>query len=99
MGWDITAMREQYTAAVEAFPDDKEELATAWSELQFTLRDRLEATGDDFMGSSMFSVVFFESDGRITRFVHRGLEPEQQAVLCDVVNELAEMRRPALTEA
>jgi hypothetical protein len=89
LGWDITAMRVQYTVAVEAFPDDKDELARAWRELQFTLRDRLEATGDDFIGSSMFCVVFFEADGRIARFVHRGLEPEQERVLCDVVKQLA----------
>lgn len=93
LGWDITAMREQYTVAVEAFPEDRDELAKAWSELQFTLRDRLEATGDDFIGCSMFCVVFFEADGRIARFVHRGLEPEQEAVLCNVVKELAEEYR------
>jgi hypothetical protein len=90
LGWDITAMREDYTVAVEAFPDDTDQLARAWSELQFNLRDRLEATGDDFVGSTMFCVVFFEADGRIARFVHRGLELEQQAILCDVVEELAD---------
>ena len=93
LGWDIPAMRAHYTVAVEAFPEEKDELAHAWSELQFTLRDRLEATGDDFIGSSMFCVVFFEADGRIARFVHRGLEPEQASVLCDVVNELADEYR------
>ena len=100
LGWDITALRERYTVAVEAFPNEKDELAQAWRELQFTLRDRLEASGEDFNGCSMFCVVLFEADGRIARFIHRGLEPEQESVLCGVVDQLAEEYRfPLVSES
>jgi hypothetical protein len=94
LGLSIDGLREEYTVAVDAFPDERAALAAAWSELQFILRDRLETDGrEEFDGSSMFSVVFFEADGRIARFLHRGLEPEQESVLCEVVEKLADKYR------
>jgi hypothetical protein len=90
-GLNITAMREEFTVAVEAFPDNKPELAKAWTELQYTLRDRLEDNhGAKFEGRSMFSIIFFEPDGRIAWVFHRGLEPDEEPVFCEVVEGLAE---------
>ena len=34
-GLNITEMREEFTVAVEVFPDAKADLAEAWSELQY----------------------------------------------------------------
>ena len=93
-GLDITALREDCTTAVEAFPDQKPELAEAWTKLQYTLRDRLQENGAmDLGGRSMFSIVFFEPDGRIAWVFHRGLEPDEAAVFCESVKQLSEEYR------
>ena len=93
-GLNISALREEYTVAVEAFPDQKPELAEAWSELQYTLRDHLQEKGSgDFGGRSMFSIVLFESDGRIAWVFYRGLEPDEEPVFCEVVEKLSEEYR------
>jgi hypothetical protein len=90
-GLNITRLREEYTVAVEAFPDHKPELADAWSELQYTLRDRLQEIDQGEMGGrSIFSVVLFEPDGRLARVFYRGLEPDEEPVFCEVVEGLAE---------
>ena len=89
-GLDITALREEYTVAVEAFPDQKPELAEAWTKLQYTLRDLLQENGaNDFGGRSMFSIVLFEPDGRIAWVFHRGLEPDEEPVFCEIVKNLS----------
>ncbi len=99
-GLDITALREDYTAAVEAFPDQKPELAEAWTKLQYTLRDLLQENGaDDFGGRSMFSIMLFEPDGRIAWVFHRGLEPDEAAVFCKLVKQLSEDYRFPLESA
>jgi hypothetical protein len=93
-GWNVTALREEYAAAVEAFPERRSEVAAAWSELQYALRDQLQENGlDVLLGRSMFSVVLFEPDGRIARFIHRGLDADQESVLCAAVEELADEYR------
>jgi len=93
-GLDISALREDYTAAVEAFPDQKPELAEAWTKLQYTLRDLFQENGaDDFGGRSMFSIMLFEPDGRIAWVFHRGLEPDEAAVFCRLVKQLSEEYR------
>jgi len=93
-GLNITALREEYRVAVEAFPEEKTELAEAWTELQYTLRDRLqECDQSDFSGRSMFSIVLFEPDGRIAWVFHRGLEPDEEPVFCEVVEKLSEEYR------
>jgi hypothetical protein len=90
-GLDITALREEYMVAVEVFPDQKPELAEAWTKLQYTLRDLLQENGaNDFGGRSMFSIVLFEPDGRIAWVFYRGLEPEEEPFFCEVVKELSE---------
>ena len=93
-GLDITALREEYTVAVEAFPDQKPELAEAWSELQYALRDRLQENDQiNFGGRSMFSVILFEPDGHIAWVFYRGLEPDEEPVFCEVVEKLSEEYR------
>jgi hypothetical protein len=93
-GLDVEELREEFTASVDVFPGQKPEVAEAWAELQHEIRDQLEASGvADLGGSSMFSIVFFEPDGRITRVIHRGLDPEQEKILCEVVDRLAEEYR------
>jgi hypothetical protein len=93
-GLNIAALREEYTAAVEAFPDQKPELAEAWTKLQYTLRDRLqEASLTDLGGRSIFSVVLFEPDSRIAWVFLRGLEPDEEPVFCEVVEQLADEYR------
>ena len=100
LGWDIAALREEYTAAVEAFPDEKAELAAAWSDLQYTLRDRLGEEGlTELEGHSIFTAFLFEPDGRIARVFYRGLEPDEETVLCEVVEKLAEEYRFPLTSS
>jgi len=90
-GLSIAALREEYTVAVEAFPNERAELAEAWSELQYTLRDRLQGSGrNDLRGRSMFSIVLFEPDGRIAWVFYRGLEPDEEPVFCEVVETLSE---------
>ena len=90
-GLSISALREEYTVAVEAFPDQKPELAEAWTELQYTLRDLLQDNGpNDFSGRSMFSIMLFEPDGHIAWVFHRGLEPNEEPVFCEVVEKLSE---------
>lgn len=90
-GLSVTALREEYTAAVEAFPNKKAELAEAWSKLQYTLRDRLRESGDnDLGGRSIFTVFFFEPDGRISRVLYRGLDPDEATVFCEVIENLSE---------
>ena len=99
-GLNITALREEYTVAVEAFPDQKPELAEAWTKLQYTLRDLLqENRANDFGGRSMFSIVLFEPDGRIAWVFHRGLEPDEEPVFCEIVVELSENYRFPLTSS
>jgi hypothetical protein len=91
LGLDITTLREDYTVAVEAFPNDKARLAESWTELQYTLRDQLQKDGQaDFIGRSMFSIIFFEPDGRIAWVFYRGLESEEEPVFCEIVTELSE---------
>ena len=94
LGLDINALREDYTVAVEAFADNRDELAEAWTDLQYTLRDRLEENDQaDFVGRSMFCIVFFEPDGRIAWVFHRGLEPDEEPALCEIVAGLSEEYR------
>jgi hypothetical protein len=90
VGIDITELRKAYPAAVSAFPNHRDDVAAAWSELQFTLRDQLSRYDKvDFAGCSMFTVVLFEADGTIARFFYRGLDAEHESLLCDVVENLA----------
>ena len=90
-GLDIAELREEYTVAVEAFPDEKQALAEAWTELQYTLRDLLQEHGaKDFGGRSMFNIVLFEPDGRIAWVFYRGLEPDEEMVFCEVVQRISE---------
>lgn len=90
-GLNITALREEYTVAVEAFPDRKPELAKAWSDLQYTVRDLLLEDGpNDFGGRSMFTIMLFEPDGRIAWVFYRGLEPDEEPVFCEAIKELSE---------
>ena len=98
LGLDVTALRDEYRAAVTVFPERKGELAEAWQELQYTLRDRLREGGlTELEGHSMFTVVFFEPDGRISRVIYRGLDADEEAVFCQVVHRLAEDYRFPLT--
>jgi len=93
-GLSVTELREEYVVAVETFRDQKPDLASAWSELQYTLRDRLQETSvSDLGGRSFFSVVLFEPDGRIAWVFYRGLDPEEGPVFCNVVEDLAEEYR------
>ena len=93
-GFDVEELREEFTASVEVFSGRETEIAEAWTELQREFRDRLEASGlTDLRGNSMFSIVFFEPDGRIVRIIHRGLDPEQEKILCEVVDRVAEEYR------
>ena len=94
LGLDITALREDYTVAVEAFPENRDELAEAWTDWQYTLRDRFQENGQhDLGGRSMFSVVLFEPDGRIAWVFYRGLEPEEEESFCEIVAALSEEYR------
>jgi hypothetical protein len=93
-GLDVEELREEFTASIEIFPGQEPEIAEAWTELQHELRDQLEESGlTDLGGSSMFNIVFFESDGRIARVIHRGLDPDQEKVLCEIVDRMAEEYR------
>ena len=90
-GLDVEALRGEYIASVEVFPEQKPEIAEAWTDLQREIRDRLEASGVEGLGGAeMFSIVFFEPDGRIGRIIHRGLDHEHERLLCEVVESLAE---------
>ena len=90
-GLDIAALREEYTVAVQAFPDQKQELAEAWTQLQYTLRDLLQENGvNDFGGRSMFTIVLFEPDGSIAWVFHKGLEPDEEPVFCEFVKQLSQ---------
>ena len=91
LGMDVEQLREEYIPAVEVFPRQKDDVAEAWTELQYELRHQLEASGvSELGGSSMFSIFFFEADGRIARVIHRGLGPQQEKALCKVVDRLIE---------
>ena len=93
-GIDVEELRQEFTASVDVFAGREPEIAAAWTELQHEFRVRLEGSGlSDLGGISMFSIVFFEPDGRIVRVIHRGLDPEQEKVLCEVVDRLAEEYR------
>jgi hypothetical protein len=93
-GLDVEELREEFTASVDVFPGQKPEIAEAWIELQHEIRDQLQTSGvDGLSGSAMFSIFFFEPDGHIARVIHRGLDPEQEKVLCEVVDKLAEEYR------
>jgi hypothetical protein len=99
-GVDIARLREEYAAAVKAFPNQKSELADGWKELQYTLRDRFqESCSKDLSGHKVFSLVLFEADGRLTWVFHRGLEPDEEVVFCEVVADLAEEYRFPLTSS
>lgn len=99
-GLEVTALRDEFTAAVDVFPGQRPEVAEAWTELQYRLRDQLEVSDlTDLGGSSMFSIFFFEADGRIARVIYRGLDPEQEKVLCGAVRRLAEEYRFPLQSA
>ena len=88
---DWTPDDSVFLTGLEVFPDRKDELAKAWSELQYSLRDRLqEASAEDLGGRSFFSVVIFEPDGRIAWIFHRGLDPNEEQIFCGVVQDLAE---------
>jgi hypothetical protein len=94
VGIDITELREEYPAAVSAFPNRRDDVAAAWSQLQFTLRDQLsQYEKADFAGCSMFTVVLFKGDGTIARFFYQGLDEEHGSALCDVVERLARTYR------
>ena len=94
-GLDVEELREEFTASVEVFPGQEPEIAEAWTELQHEIRDQLEASGVDGLGgSAMFSIFFFEPDGRITRVIHRGLKPDQQKVLCAVAVSYTHLTLP-----
>jgi hypothetical protein len=97
-GLDIAALREEYSAAIEAFPNQKADLADGWKRLQYALRDRFrENCSKDLSGHKVFSLVLFEPDGRISWVFHRGLEPDEEVAFCEVVEELAEDYRFPLT--
>lgn len=97
-GLNIGELREEYPAAVTAFPNQKTELAEGWKALQYTLRDRFqESCAKDLGGHKVFSLVLFEADGRITWVFHRGLAADEEAFFCEVVEELAEEYRFPLT--
>ena len=90
-GIDVEELRGEFAASVEVFPGQKPEIAEGWAELQDMIRDRLEASGAEGLGgSAMFIIVFFEPDGRIARVIHRGLDHEQEMLLCEVIEKLAE---------
>ena len=90
LGLNIPELREEFTVAVEAFPDHKAELAEAWTKLQYTLRESLEENERcDLDGRSMFSIVLFETDGRIAWVFYRGLEPDEEPIFCEIVKELS----------
>ena len=95
---NIGELREEYPAAVTAFPNQKAELAEGWKALQYTLRDRFqESCAKDLGGHKVFSLVLFEADGRITWVFHRGLAADEEGFFCEVVEELAEEYRFPLT--
>jgi hypothetical protein len=90
-GVSITDLRNEYAAAVVVVPGQRPELATAWSELQYRLRDRLLESGlNNLGGRSLFLVMLFEPDGRIAWVFFRGLEPDEEQIFCEVVGHLAE---------
>jgi hypothetical protein len=94
LGIDVEELRGEYPAAVEVFPGLKTEIAAVWTELQLEIRHQLEASGVDGLGgNAVFSIFFFEPDGRIARVIHRGLDPEQEKILCEVVDRVAEEYR------
>ena len=91
LGIDVEELRMEFNAAVEVFPGQKAEIAEVWTELQYEIRDQLEASGVEGLGgTAMFSIFFFEPDGHIARVIHRGLDPEQERAFCEVVETLAE---------
>jgi hypothetical protein len=93
-GIDVEQLREDFTASIDVFPGHQPEIAEAWTELQHEIRDQLEAsTVDGLGGNAMFSIFFFEPDGRIVRVIHRGLEPGQAEALCKIVDSLTEQYR------
>jgi hypothetical protein len=93
-GIDVEELREEFTASVDVFAGRKPEIAEAWTELQYEIRDQLEASGlDGLDGNAMFSIFFFEPDGHITRVIYRGLDRDQEKVLCEIVDKLAEEYR------
>jgi hypothetical protein len=93
-GLDVEELRDEFAAAVDVFPGRKPEIAEMWTELQREIRDQLEASGVNRLGGhAMFSMFFFEPDGRIARVIYRGLDPEQEKVLCEVVDKLVEEYR------
>jgi hypothetical protein len=99
-GLNIGELRQEYAAAVTTFPNQKTELAESWKELQYTLRDRIqESSVKDLSGQSVFSMALFEPDGRIAWVFHRGLEADEEALFCEVVEELAEEYRFPLTSS
>ncbi len=94
LGLSIPDLRAEYTAAVEAVPGHRPELAAAWSELQYLLRDQLLETGlKDLGGRSLFTVMLFEPDGRIAWVFYRGLGPDEEPIFCEVVEKLTESYR------
>ncbi len=101
LGLDVSALRDEYRSAVTAFPERRPELAEAWKELQYALRDCLREAGmADLGGRSMFTVFFFEPDGRIARVLYRGLDADEETVFCEVVDRLAKnFRFPLQSEA
>ena len=93
-GLSITDLRAEYTAAVTAVPGHRPELAAAWSELQYTLRNQLLESGlTDLGGRSLFTVILFEPDGRIAWVFYRGLEPDEEQIFCEAVEKLTENYR------
>ncbi len=94
--FDLDAMRQEYVPAFVigsddcAFPDKGREGAEALRDVQLNLLQSLaddpQVTVNDL---TFFSLVFFDKDGAIQYFFHRGLEPEQGNQVCKMVRNLS----------
>ena len=101
IGVSVAELRDEYAAAVTAFPDRKADLAEAWRELQYSLRDRLRNEGLTALEDhTIFTVFLFEPDGRIARVFYRGLAADEEPLFCSAVTRLADdYRFPLHSEA
>ena len=95
-GFDLDAMRQEYVPAFVigsgdcAFPGKGREATEALGDFQLNL---VQSLADDpqvtVNGLTFFSMVFFDKDGAIQYFFHRGLEPEQGKQVCKIVRNLS----------
>ena len=103
-GLDLDAMRQEYVPAFAvgsddcAFPGKGREVIEAFRNFQLNL---VQSLADDpqvtVNGLTFFSLVFFEKDGAIQYFFHRGLEPEQDNQVCKIVRNLSKDYRYPLS--